>query len=49
VVDASVEAVASAGNVDLIFSAMPGELAGPVEKSLLPLSSFQQGKRSPNG
>jgi len=37
VVDASVEAVASAGNVDLIFSAMPGELAGPVEKEFAAL------------
>lgn len=37
VVDASVEAVESAGNVDLIFSAMPGELAGPVEKEFAAL------------
>jgi len=37
VVDASVEAVESAGSVDLIFSAIPGELAGPVEKEFAAL------------
>src|SRR5512136_54490 len=31
VADTTVEAVESAGNVDLVFSALPGELAGPVE------------------
>src|SRR3989337_2744545 len=31
VVNANVEAVEQAGNVDLIFSALPGDLAGPVE------------------
>jgi aspartate-semialdehyde dehydrogenase len=31
VADTTVEAVESAGNIDLVFSALPGELAGPVE------------------
>jgi len=31
VADTTVEAVESAGDVDLVFSALPGELAGPVE------------------
>jgi len=32
VVNTTVEAVSKAGDVDLIFSALPGELAGPVEE-----------------
>jgi aspartate-semialdehyde dehydrogenase len=32
VADASLEAVQKAGNVDLVFSSLPGELAGPVEE-----------------
>ncbi len=31
VVDANVEAVQKAGNVDLVFTSLPGDLAGPVE------------------
>src|SRR5512139_3670331 len=31
VVNADVESVETAGDVDLIFSALPGDLAGPVE------------------
>ncbi|MCW4047326.1 MAG: aspartate-semialdehyde dehydrogenase [Candidatus Bathyarchaeota archaeon] len=31
VTDTTVEAVEKAGNVDLVFSALPGDLAGPVE------------------
>jgi len=31
VVDANVEAVEKAGNIDFVFSALPGDLAGPVE------------------
>ncbi|MBT0160622.1 aspartate-semialdehyde dehydrogenase [Candidatus Bathyarchaeota archaeon A05DMB-2] len=31
VTDTNVEAVEKAGNVDLVFSALPGDLAGPVE------------------
>ncbi len=37
VADATVEAVESAGNIDLVFSALPGELAGPVEKEFAAL------------
>lgn len=37
VADATVKAVESAGNVDLVFSALPGELAGPVEKEFAAL------------
>ncbi|MCW4009970.1 MAG: aspartate-semialdehyde dehydrogenase [Candidatus Bathyarchaeota archaeon] len=32
VADANVEAVQKAGNVDLVFSSLPGDLAGPVEE-----------------
>ncbi len=32
VADATVESVEKAGNVDLIFSSLPGDLAGPVEE-----------------
>jgi aspartate-semialdehyde dehydrogenase len=32
VADASLEAVQKAGNVDLVFSSLPGDLAGPVEE-----------------
>ncbi len=31
VVNANVESVEKAGDVDLVFSSLPGELAGPVE------------------
>lgn len=37
VVDAKVEAVEKSGNVDLIFSSLPGELAGPVEEEFAAL------------
>ncbi|NLE04227.1 MAG: aspartate-semialdehyde dehydrogenase [Crenarchaeota archaeon] len=32
VVDSNIEAVKKAGNVDLIFTSLPGDLAGPVEE-----------------
>src|SRR5512139_245769 len=32
VADATVDAVKKAGNVDIIFSSLPGDLAGPVEE-----------------
>jgi aspartate-semialdehyde dehydrogenase len=31
VVDADIESVEKAGNVDLVFSSLPGDIAGPVE------------------
>ena len=37
VADTTVEAVESAGNIDLVFSALPGELAGAVETELAAL------------
>jgi aspartate-semialdehyde dehydrogenase len=32
VADANIEAVKKAGNIDLVFSSLPGDLAGPVEE-----------------
>lgn len=37
VADATVESVEKAGNVDLVFSALPGDLAGPVESEFAAL------------
>ncbi len=37
VVDANAEAVEKAGDVDLVFSALPGDLAGPVESEFADL------------
>jgi aspartate-semialdehyde dehydrogenase len=37
VVDANVEAVEKAGDVDLVFSSLPGDLAGPVESEFAAL------------
>jgi aspartate-semialdehyde dehydrogenase len=37
VVDANVESVEKAGNIDLVFSALPGDLAGPVESEFAAL------------
>jgi aspartate-semialdehyde dehydrogenase len=37
VADATVEAVEKAGNVDLVFSSLPGDLAGPVESEFAAL------------
>jgi aspartate-semialdehyde dehydrogenase len=37
VVDANVEAVEAAGDVDLVFSSLPGDLAGPVESEFAAL------------
>jgi aspartate-semialdehyde dehydrogenase len=37
VVDATVEAVEKAGKVDLVFSSLPGDLAGPVEEEFAAL------------
>jgi aspartate-semialdehyde dehydrogenase len=51
VVDANVEAVEKAGNVDLVFSSLPGDLAGPVESefaALYPVFSKASAHRMSN-
>src|SRR3990172_7825827 len=51
VVDANVSAVEKAGNVDLVFSALPGDLAGPVESefaALYPVLSKASAHRMSN-
>ena len=51
VVDANVESVEKAGNVDFVFSALPGDLAGPVEAefaALYPVFSKASAHRMEN-
>jgi aspartate-semialdehyde dehydrogenase len=51
VVDCSVDAVEKAGNVDLVFSSLPGDLAGPVESefgALYPVFSKASAHRMSN-
>src|SRR4030065_2501002 len=51
VADATVEAVEKAGDVDLVFSSLPGDLAGPVESefaALYPVFSKASAHRMSN-
>lgn len=51
VADATVEAVEKAGNIDIVFSSLPGDLAGPVEEefaALYPVFSKASAHRMEN-